>query len=50
MRRVRGVVLGSGLATALYALVVRGQLTLDVGVGRRVRALGPQEVRIRAPR
>ena len=47
---MRGVILGSGLATGLYALLVRGDLTLDLGVGRRVRALGPQEVRIRAPR
>ena len=47
---MRRVILGSGLAAGLYALVVRGDLTLDLGIGRRVRALGPQEVRIRAPR
>jgi hypothetical protein len=47
---VRRLILGGGLAAGLYALVVRGDLTLDVGLGRRVRALGPQQVRIRAPR
>ena len=47
---MRRVILGGGLAAGLYALVVRGDLTLDVGAGRRVRALGPQEVRIAAPR
>ena len=44
------LILGSGVAGGLYALVVRGHLTLGVGLGRRVRALGPQQVRIRAPR
>ncbi len=47
---MRRLILGGGLAAGLYALVVRGDLTLDVGLGRRVRALGPQQVRIRAPR
>ncbi len=47
---MRRVLLGGGAAAGLYALVVRGDLTLDVGVGRRVRALGPQRVTIRAPR
>jgi hypothetical protein len=36
--------------TGLYVQVVRGALTLDLGVGRRVRPLGPLRVRIRAPR
>ena len=31
-------------------LVVRGALTLDLGVGRRTRRLGPIELRIAAPR
>ena len=44
------MILGGGLATGIYAAVVRGALTLDLGVGRRARALGPQEVRIGAPR
>ena len=47
---MRRLLLGSGLVTGLYALVVRGDLALDVGVGRRVRALGPQEIHIHAPR
>ena len=41
------------LATAgagAYVLLVRGDLTLDVGVGRRVRPLGPQRLTIAAPR
>ena len=41
--------LAAGLA-GLYALVVRGALTLDLGLGRRTRALGPQRVQIAAPR
>ena len=32
-----------------YALVVRGALTLDLGVGRRVRPLGPIHRTIAAP-
>lgn len=32
----------------LYSLVVRGSLTLDLGVGRRVRPLGPIEVQMAA--
>jgi hypothetical protein len=32
-----------------YALLVRGQLTLDIGVGRRIRPLGPIERMIAAP-
>ena len=35
----------AGLA---YALVVRGALTVDLGIGRRVRPLGPIAVRIAA--
>ncbi|MGH2973691.1 MAG: SRPBCC family protein [Solirubrobacterales bacterium] len=42
---VAGLVLGGA-----YALVARGSLTLDVGIGRRVRPLGPLEARIAAPR
>jgi hypothetical protein len=34
----------------LYVQVVRGALTLDLHIGRRVRSLGPLRVRIRAPR
>jgi hypothetical protein len=33
-----------------YRLVVRGALTLDLGLGRRVRPLGPISVHVDAPR
>ena len=39
-------VAGAGLG---YALVVRGALTLDLELGRRVRPLGPLRVRMAAP-
>jgi hypothetical protein len=49
------LVYGSAVAAAvaagaaeLYVLVVRGRLTLDLGVGRRVRPLGPIEVQMSA--
>jgi hypothetical protein len=38
-----------GLAGVGYYLVVTGKLTLDTGVGRRVRPLGPFGVEIEAP-
>ena len=38
-----------GAATG-YVLLVRGALTLDLGLGRRVRPLGPIQVSIAAPR
>ncbi|HVL94910.1 MAG TPA: SRPBCC family protein [Solirubrobacteraceae bacterium] len=47
---LRPLVLTGGCAAALYALVVRGDLTLDLRIGRRVRPLGPQRLRIAAPR
>lgn len=46
----------AALAVVLFAaigglaLLASGRITLDVGVGRRVRPLGPQVVRIQAPR
>jgi len=39
-----------GLGLGLYALLVRGSLTLDVGIGRTVRPLGPFTWKIAAPR
>jgi hypothetical protein len=39
-----------GTALGLYALVARGALTLDLGVGRSVRPLAPITVNIDAPR
>jgi hypothetical protein len=47
---VRRLVALTGLGTLLWAFVVRGSLTLDLGVGRRIRRLGPLAMRIRAPR
>ncbi|MGI8413777.1 MAG: SRPBCC family protein [Solirubrobacteraceae bacterium] len=48
----RAVCVASVLAGAAggYVLVVRGALTLDLGLGRRLRPLGPQRVPIAAPR
>jgi hypothetical protein len=41
--------LAGGIAAG-YVLLVQGVLTLDLGIGRRVRALGPLRMRIAAPR
>ena len=38
-----------GAAALLYVLVVRGALTLDLNIGRRVRPLGPITQTIAAP-
>ncbi len=46
---VAGALLVIGAGT-IYVFVVTGSLTLDVGLGRRIRPLGPQVVQIRAPR
>jgi hypothetical protein len=49
---VRAVGLGAlGLLAgkALYEAIVDGRLTLDTGIGRRVRPLGPVEFDFRAP-
>jgi len=40
----------AGLGAAAYWLLARGALTLDLGVGRSLRPLGPLSVRIEAPR
>ncbi|MBT2510575.1 SRPBCC family protein [Streptomyces sp. ISL-98] len=40
----------SGAVAAAYLGLVSGALPVDVGVGRRTRALGPQTVDIAAPR
>jgi hypothetical protein len=47
MRRAAAAVLSLG---GLYVLLVRGALTLDLGIGRRLQPLGPVEFRIAAPR
>lgn len=46
---IRGV-LAAGLGATAYVLTVRGALTLDLGVGRSVRSLGPLRATIDAPR
>jgi hypothetical protein len=49
----RRLLRAGGLATGVGAgclLAVRGALTLDVEIGRRIRPLGPIRVRIGAPR
>ncbi len=40
----------AGSAAGLYRLLVQGALTVDIGVGRSLRPLGPFTVRIEAPR
>lgn len=45
----RGLALG-GAAAGLSSLLVRGALTIDVGVGRTLRPLGPITVDVHAPR
>lgn len=40
----------AGLAGGTLTLLARGALTLDLGVGRRVRPLGPLSIQIAAPR
>jgi hypothetical protein len=39
-----------GAAGASYVALVRGALTVDLGIGRRVRPLGPMTFTIAAPR
>jgi hypothetical protein len=46
MRAILGLV---AVGAGGYALLVRGALTLDLGVGRRLRPLGPIERTIAAP-
>jgi hypothetical protein len=50
---IRGLALSGalgGTALGFYALLVRGGLTIDLGIGRNVRPLGPITVHIDAPR
>ena len=52
--RVVGVAIGAGAllgaGTAAYAGLVTGRLSIDLGIGRRTRPLGPLVVDIAAPR
>ncbi|MGH3032537.1 MAG: SRPBCC family protein [Gaiellaceae bacterium] len=42
--------LALGASAALYGLLVRGALTVDLGIGRSLRPLGPVTIGIDAPR
>jgi len=48
--RIRALAWGTGGGILLWALVVRGSLAPDLGIGRRHRRLGPFTFRIAAPR
>ena len=48
--RLRAVAGIAGIGALLWALVVRGSLSPDLGIGRRFRPLGPLRVPIAAPR
>ncbi len=48
MRRAIGVAAAIASAATGYLLVVRGALTLDLGLGRRIRPLGPIRLSIAA--
>jgi len=48
--RVRTLVGLTSFGALAWALVVRGSIAPDLGVGRRFRPLGPLRVRIEAPR
>jgi hypothetical protein len=50
MMRARKIAGFTGIGVLLWALVVRGSLSLDLGVGRRYRPLGPFMFRIAASR
>lgn len=48
--RIRALAGAVGVGALAWALVVRGSMSVDLGVGRRYRPLGPIAVRIAAPR
>jgi Polyketide cyclase / dehydrase and lipid transport len=48
--RIRALAGAAGVGALAWALVVRGSLSVDLGVGRRYRPLGPIAVRIASPR
>jgi Polyketide cyclase / dehydrase and lipid transport len=49
MRTAFRLLLAAALVRAGYRLLARGALTIDTGIGRRVRELGPLRWRIAAP-
>ena len=48
-RLLGAATVGVGVAAAGYVGLVTGACPLDLGVGRRVRPLGPQVVEMAAP-
>jgi hypothetical protein len=50
MTTKRSIAALTGATTGAYALLVRGSLTVDLGVGRKIRPLGPLTWQIAAPR
>jgi hypothetical protein len=48
--RIRMLAGMTAVGAGVWALLVRGSLTIDLGVGRRYRPLGPLTMRIAAPR
>jgi hypothetical protein len=48
--RIRTLAGVTGVGALTWALVVRGSLSVDLGLGRRYRPLGPLTLRIAAPR
>jgi hypothetical protein len=48
--RIRTLAGVASVGTLVWALVVRGSLSVDLGIGRRYRPLGPLTFRIAAPR
>jgi hypothetical protein len=49
-RRAFTIAALGGTSLGLYGLLVRGSLTVDLGIGRKVRPLGPFTWQIAAPR
>jgi hypothetical protein len=49
-RRALVAIVAAAVARTGYRLFAGGSLTVDVGIGRRVRSLGPTSWRIAAPR
>jgi hypothetical protein len=49
-RRVRTIAAVGGAGLGIYSLLVRGALTVDLGIALTVRSLGPLAWRIAAPR
>ena len=50
LRLLSAATVGAGVAAAGYVGLVTGACPLDLGIGRRVRPLGPQVVEMAAPR